>query len=242
MRVEFIDIIFEIAERAADSNYEPTPADVYRIVGQVLGVLDPAVQPYGGFRARTQKYLLQADWPRFYDVVLRLARAIGFRDEDSYRADVNRLLAAYGVAWQMTEAGIFERVLPAPVAESLRSAIDELNQPAYRAARDLFALAADAFNSIPRRDRDAVTNAFDAMESAAKTRLDLPTATFGAALSAAGQRGLLNSELLSVFERVNTLRNRQFGHGMQAQFALSPNEVDFVYVACVTGARFFARL
>jgi hypothetical protein len=35
----------------------------------------------------------------------------------------------------------------------------------------------DAFNAIPRRDRDAATNAFDAMESASKIRLGMPVPT-----------------------------------------------------------------
>ena len=242
MRVEFVDIPFALAERAGDMNNEPTPQDVYLIAVQVLGIVNPAAQPNNGFRLRTQQYLLEAEWPRFYDVVLRLRDEFGLGDQRRYENSVNTLLAAHGIVWQMTQTGRLERVLPAPLAEGVRATIDELRRPGYEAARQLFDAAMDAFNAIPRRDRDAATNAFDAMESAAKVRLNMPAATFGDALNAARRLNRINNEVHQVLDRVNTLRHRHLGHGMAQPFNLSPNEVDFVYVTCAAGVRLFARL
>ena len=242
LRVEFVDISFQIAERAETMNDEPTPDTLYLAIVQTLGILNPAAAPANGFRLRIQQYLLEAAWPRFYDVVLRVWASLLRRDRDRYRTNVNAALAGHGVVWHLTDRGRFERVLPAPIAEGIQATIDELRRPEYAAARQLFTAATDAFNAIPRRDRDAAANAFDAMESAAKIRLNVPNGTLHDALQAARRQHLLSEEALQVIDRINILRHRHLGHGMAAPFNLGPNEVDFAYVTCAAGARLFARL
>jgi hypothetical protein len=59
---------------------------------------------------------------------------------------------------------------------------------------------------------------------------DLPVQQFG-------QPGALLSEIVTLVEGPNTLRNRHFGHGMTAPFALRTYEVDFTYLACTVGIR-----
>jgi hypothetical protein len=242
MRVEFTDLAFSIAERAEGRNDEPTPDALYLVIVQTLGIAHAAAQPSSGFRLRTQKYLVEAPWQRFYDVVLRVRQELLLRERGPYHDNINKLLAAYGIVWQLTERGQFERVLPEPVAAGVRATIDELRRPEYAATRQLFEAALDAFNAIPRRERDAGANAFDAMESAAKIRLGLPTATFGNAIGEARRRRLLHEDVLQVMERLNTLRHHHLGHGMTDPFNLRPDEVDFVYVTCAAGIRLFARV
>lgn len=239
MRVEFTDVPFSIADRAD----EPTPEDLYVIIGQTLGIPNPAAQPYGGFRRRTQRYLQDAEWTRFYDVVLRLWNVFSRQQRNEYRDGTNAVLAAHGIVWQMTDRGQLERVLPVPIAERVTSTIEELRRPGYEAARQLFGAAIDAFNAIPRRDRDAATNAFDAMESAAKIRLGMPNATFGQVLDEVRRRDdLLSDDAQRVLRQVEVLRHHHLGHGMAGPFNLAANEVDFVYVMCAAGIRLFARL
>ena len=96
---------------------------------------------------------------------------------------------------------------------------------------------------LDRGDRDAATNAFDAMEAAAKVKLNMPNATFGAVLTEVGNRAnMMEVDVLEILKRVNTLRNHHLGHGMVQPFALTAHEVDFVYVTCAAGARFFTKL
>jgi hypothetical protein len=51
----------------------------------------------------------------------------------------------------------------------------------------------------------------------------------------------LNEQIIAVLETINTLRNRNFGHGMAAAFSLNPTEVDFTYLACVGAILMFTR-
>jgi hypothetical protein len=154
---------------------------------------------------------------------------------------VNRILAAHGVVWELGADGHLHRVVPAPVAEQVEAVMAELNQPQFEPARLLFNAAREAFDARPRRDRDSCSNAFDALESTAKVRFGLPDATFGQVLTHLRQNDLLNGQVLGVLEAINTLRNRNFGHGMVAPFPLRPEEVDFTYLSCLAGILLFAR-
>ena len=51
----------------------------------------------------------------------------------------------------------------------------------------------------------------------------------------------MNVQIVGVLEAINTLRNRNFGHGMVDPFALSPHDVDFTYLNCLAGILLFAR-
>ena len=80
------------------------------------------------------------------------------------------------------------------------------------------------------------------MESIAKEVFQLPNSTFGSVLSHVRQIRTLQSEVITVLEAINTLRNRKFGHGMTTLFDLSLDEVNFVYLTCIGAMLLFARV
>jgi hypothetical protein len=237
MRQEILDIGFSLAEHG--NRQEPTPDRIFRIVSQTLGIA-PSGNPYAGFRHAAGRDLQRADWPRVYDVILRLAsefdRAERFTE---FQEGVNQALAANGVVWELSDAGRLVRVLPLAVQQQVSTAMQELSAPRFAPALDLFNAAKDAYDDRPRRDRDACSNAFDALESVAKEKADMPNATFGQVVA---QNTTLNVEVRGVLSSVNTLRNRNFGHGMTSAFALTGPEVDFTYLTCVAGILLFARV
>jgi len=94
LRQEFIDAAFHILGSA------PFFGDrrLYDIVAQSLGVA-PSGQPHAGFRHATGRDLSKADWQRVYDVICRLWPEVPWDLQAEYRAAVNRILAAYRIAW-----------------------------------------------------------------------------------------------------------------------------------------------
>lgn len=103
----------------------------------------------------------------------------------------------------------------------------------FAPALALMHAARDAFDDRPRRDRDACANIFDSLESVAKEVFSMPNATFGSVLKHVRQINAFHSEITSVLESINTLRNHKFGHGMTTTFDLSTGEVDFTYLSCI---------
>jgi hypothetical protein len=79
------------------------------------------------------------------------------------------------------------------------------------------------------------------MESVAKEKYQRPQATFGNVVAHIRQTQALNEQIIAVLETINTLRNRNFGHGMVAPFSLNPTEVDFTYLVCVGAILMFTR-
>ena len=77
------------------------------------------------------------------------------------------------------------------------------------------------------------------MEAVAKIVYDAPTDTFYTVLGMIRARGALNQQILGLLESVNTLRNRNFGHGVP--FTLRAEEVDFTYAVCAAGTVLLAR-
>jgi hypothetical protein len=239
MRQELVDVIYHVAEETggrvdADRN-------LYLIIEQSLG-FEAAGNPQAGRRQRIGRDIGLAEWHRVYDLISRLwpeFRRVGF--QGVYRENVNRVLAAHGVVWDLQEDGHLHRVVPAPVQAQIEVTIAELNRPYFEPAGILFSAAREAFDARPRRDRDCCSNIFDAMESVAKARFALPNATFGQVLTHIRQNGALNVQILGVLDAINTLRNRNFGHGMVDPFALSPQDVDFTYLNCLAGILLFAR-
>lgn len=65
------------------------------------------------------------------------------------------------------------------------------------------------------------------MESVAKEVFNMPNATFGSVLGPVRYNNHLKTEIVSVLDVMNTLRNSKFGHGMTIPFDPSPGEVDF---------------
>jgi hypothetical protein len=58
-------------------------------------------------------------------------------------------------------------------------------------------------------------------------------ATFGQVVAHIRQTGGMNEQVIALLESINTLRNRNFGHGMVAPFSLTGPEVDFTYLTCI---------
>ncbi len=241
MRNELIDLLFHIAENNRGSL---GPQRLYNIICQSLGE-SAAGEPYGGFRRGAAQALLRADWTRVYDLLCRLWPELVRMDADAinaYLEGVNRILAAYGIAWEMDTDGELRRVLPSIAHTQVTAAIAELSAPRFAPALVLLKAAIDAFDARPRRDRDACSNIFDAMESVAKEVFHLPNATFGSVLAHVRQNGGVTIEVVSVLDAINTLRNRKFGHGMTVHFDLTSAEVDFVYLSCIGGILLFAKI
>jgi hypothetical protein len=230
MRNELIDLFFHLAERIPGVLDADT---LYRIICQSIGVA-PAGQPYGGYRYSAGRDLLKSEWPRVYDLIGRVWSELpseGVRSQ--YRSNVNRVLSSCGVVWELSESGAIQRYLPDPARSVVTCAIAELRDPQYSAGRELLTSAIDAFDARPRKDRDACSNAFDAMESVAKVAYSQPNAVFRKVLDFA--RPSICSDIVSVLERINDLRNHHFGHGMTTPFKLSSREVDFTYLSCIGG-------
>ena len=85
---------------------------LYLAISQCLGV-QAAGNPMGGRRQRLGRDLGNADWPRIYDLVVRLwpeFQRVGFHEV--YREAVNRILAAHAIAWDLGPDGRLHRVLP----------------------------------------------------------------------------------------------------------------------------------
>lgn len=229
MRQELIDLFFSLSEHS----HEVPPEHVYRATSQSLGI-QASGMPYGGFRYASGRDVRGVDWPRIYDLVGRL-----WRDFERYgygrqfRDGTNRILAAYGVAWELDEDGRLSRVLPAAAQVQVSSAFAELQNPRFAPALELFNAGRNAYDDRPRRDRDACTNIFDSLESVAKEKYAMPTATYGQVVAHIRQNNLMNPEIVGLLGSLNDLRNRNFGHGMIAPFALIGAEVDLAYLTCI---------
>src|SRR5262249_11775390 len=143
------------------------------------------------------------------------------------------ILAGYGSAWELRADGRLYRVLPLAAQQQVEAAFAELQDARYAAARALLTTASNAYDARPRRDRDVCSNAFDAVESVAKTKYGMPNDTFFGVLNHLRGAAAFNPQVLAVLEAINTLRNRNFGHGMVAPSNLTSAEVDFIYLTCI---------
>lgn len=239
MRQELIDLVFHLTENNSGLLRDER---MHKVICQSLGV-GASGQPYGGFRYAAGRDLARADWRRVFDLICRLwpdFASAGLANQ--YRQGMNSILAANGVVWELTEYGQLQRHLPAPAVTLVTAAITELKAPHFDAALTLLNNARDAFDDRPRRDRDACANIFDSMESVAKTVFFMPVSTFGSVLGHIRAKNALQSEIISVLEAINTLRNHKFGHGMMTPFDLSAGEVDFTYLTCIGAILLFVKI
>jgi hypothetical protein len=224
---------------------EQTPgyheARVHRIISQSLGIA-PATNPYGGYRYAVSRDVNRADWSRVYDLICRLWPEVPPELQDDYRNSVNRIRAAYHIAWDFGEDGQLHRVLPPAVQSQVEGAFRELSQPRFAAALSSFHSSMNAYDDRPQRGRDACRNIFDALESVSKEIFGMPTATFGNVLVEARKRQSIASETISVLQKLYDMANAHFRHGMTTPFTLKPPEVDFVLVSCLAGILLFVRL
>jgi hypothetical protein len=239
MRQELIDLVFGIVENLEPPN--PLPPDrLYRVISQSLGMA-VAGDPYGGYRYATGRDIGRVEWPRVYDLISRLWPLFGDELREPFLEGVNRILAGYGAAWELRADGRLHRVLPVVAAQNIEAAIAELQDARYIAARALLTAAIDAYDARPRRDRDVCANAFDALESVTKTKYGMPNDTFFGVLNHLRGAAAFNPQVLAILEAINTLRNRNFGHGMVAPPNLTQAEVDFTYLMCISAVLLITR-
>lgn len=239
MRQEIIDAFYLVANQTG--GLLNINRDLYFTIIQNLG-FEATGNPHAGRRQRIGRDILQVEWPRIYDLLERLwpeFQQHGFHE--IYRENINRILAAHGIAWDLGEDGQFHRVLPLAAQAQINAAIAELSDPCYAAALELFNSARDDYDNRPRNDRDACSNAFDALESVAKIKYQMPDSTFGQVVTHIRQTHCLNDQITGTLDAINTLRNRNFGHGMNIPFNLNPAEVDFTYLTCIGGILLFTR-
>lgn len=234
LRQELVDLIFHLAEQ----NPGVVSAErIHRVSCQSMGVAASG-QPYGGFRYAVGRDIGRVEWHRVYDLVCRLWPEFANAGLDLiYREGVNRLLSGHGVVWDLDEQGHLRRVLPPPAQAQIDAAMRELEAPQFATALVLINAARDAYDDRPRRDRDACTNAFDSLESVAKVVYLMPAATLYDVLAEVRRREGMNAQIAGILEALNTHRNRNFGHGVP--FNLNPAEVDFTYLACISGILLF---
>ncbi len=239
MRPELVDAFYYVAGQT--NRQLDVDRDLYFIAEQSLGC-DAAGNPAAGKRQRIGRDVAQTAWQRIYDLIERLwPEYQRVAAQENYREAVNRILSGYSVAWELGSDGRLHRVVPRALTEQAKATIEELSYPRFAAALQLYNAAIQAYDSRPRRDRDACANMFDALESAAKEVFRLPHGTFYDVLIIARRQGTFASETINALETINTLRNRHFGHGMTTQFQLTAPEVDFAYASCVGGILMFTR-
>lgn len=236
MRTELLNSVFALADNAVG----PSERTLYNAITGALGIV-AAVQPYGGLPRRASEHLNQVDWPRVYDIILRLVSEFTRAGRlAEYRNSVNTTLAAHGIVWDLSEDGRLVRVLPVEAAGQVAATVRDLDDAQFQAARQLLAAAQDAFNAIPRRDRDACANVFDAMESVGRTRFG--GATFGDVLGNLRRRGGIDRFTVGSLQSLEILRHNHFGHGGEVAFGLSAAEVDFVYITCIASISLLTRI
>lgn len=254
LRQELIDVVYQVHRtrtRTVKKSWEPVQgeyhpqfneANLHKVITQSLG-FQPAGEPYGGFRYAVGRDIQKADWPRVYDLVSRLWDEIPVELKPEYEAGVNRILAAYSIAWDLANDGCLHRVTPPAVQQQVEAAFRELSDPRFAAALHSFQDAMNAYDDRPQRGRDACKNIMDCLEAVAKEVCRMPTATFGNVLAELRKTpGVLSPETISVLQKLYDMANNHFRHGMTTPFVLQKAEVDFVLVSCLAGILLFVRL
>jgi hypothetical protein len=75
LRQEWVDAVYFALERQPSGFTKSDEKNLYNIISQSLGI-QPSGDPYGGFRYAIGRDAGRADWPRFYDVITRVAAEI----------------------------------------------------------------------------------------------------------------------------------------------------------------------
>jgi hypothetical protein len=163
------------------------------------------------------------------------------REHQDFAEELNSELAQESVGWRMDAVGKFQRQIPLAVRTEEESAFKELQAPRFAPALVHLESARRTFNARPRRDREVCSEAFDAVESVAKEWFTLPNATFGDILKAARNKSTCSSEATSILEKLYSLANNHFRHGMTDPFKLSAGKAEFVYVQCLSAILLFVR-
>jgi len=220
-------------------------SDAATLAAEVLVKPELATRQLGMTWAKLYGEIETAAAYRVYELLERiygwLAEEEGDAEAILFEKDLNHLLGEEGIGWRM-EDGIFERTLPAVVAEQVEDVFAELQSPRFEAALADVKAAVKAYNSNPRRDPDVCKNAFHACESVAKEVFAMPTKTLGDVLNKAKSDPRFTPLVLTTLEKLSALASSEFRHGMTEPFKLGPSEVDFVYLTCLAGIMLFARL
>jgi hypothetical protein len=133
LRHEFIDLVFTIYEQLSPQNIR----QVYQIIAQTVGI-QPSSNPVSGYRYAASREISQADWPRVYDLVCRFWIEVSTIPSsqqptltEQYRTGINRILAAYGIVWDLDQDGVLRRILPLAIRLQLNAAFEELSAPRF---------------------------------------------------------------------------------------------------------------
>ncbi|MBI4182490.1 MAG: hypothetical protein HY521_00665 [Proteobacteria bacterium] len=237
LRQELADIFFRVCGDGRDS----TERRLYQVIAQSLGI-QASGNPYGGYRYAVGRDIERAEWPRVYDLILRVWDEVPNESRADYIEGVNRILAAHGIVWDLGPDGRLHRVLPPAVQVQIEAAFRELSAPRFTSARQNFRDAISAYDDRPRRERDTCANIMDTLESVAKEIFAMPRVTFGDVLNTAHRQAALSIHTISVLQKLYAMANNHFRHGMTTPFQLNRAEVDFVFVSCLAGILLFVRL
>ena len=238
LRQELIDMAFH--EFTEVRTYDE--AWLYQVICQSSGVTASG-QPYSGFRYAAGRTIDRVEWPRVYDLICRLWASLeSLGEQAAYRTSVNRILAGYNAAWDLGEDGQLHRVLPLVATHQVEAAFRELGETRFAAALKSFRDGLNAYDDRPQRGRDTCKNIFDALESVSKEIFKMPSATFGDVITEARKKRCLESETISVLQKLYEMANKHFRHGMTTEFALKTAEVDYVFVICIGAILLFMRL
>jgi hypothetical protein len=238
MRQELLAVAYDLLPNCHGA---VTEEQIYYGIEQMLGQ-QAAGHPMAGWRQRLGRDLANADWTRIYDVTRWLGGQFQRAgQQEVFRENVNQVLAAHAVVWDLGEDGRLHRVAPPAAQAQVQAAIHELSDARFAPALALFNAARDAYDDRPRRDRDACMNVFQAVESVAQIRFALAGRPFDGVIGELRRRGTVNPQVLDVLDSLNILRHRTFGHGGAEEFALRPAEVDFAYLSCIAAILLFTR-
>jgi hypothetical protein len=179
-----------------------------------------------------------------YNLIERIYAELKSRESTNaleFESELNRSFGEESIGWRLKD-GKLERTLPVAACEQVDAVFKELGNPRFAPALAHIISAYKAYNARPQRGFDVCSNAFDACESVAKEVFGLPTATFGGVLAEARNKKSFATETISTLEKLYSLSNNHFRHGMTEPFALGASEVDFVYLTCLAGILLFVRL
>jgi AbiJ N-terminal domain 4 len=219
---EAMQIIAEVLCRPELITSIRTPLDLWTVIFSELG------KSYGW-----EVYNLIE--PLFAELVKRNQCSVASR----FANDLNELFGQESIGWKL-QNGKLERTLPTAAHEQVDTVFKELENPRFAPALTHIIAAYKAYNARPQRGLDVCSNAFDGCESVAKEIFSMPTATFGDVLKEA--RSCFAPETISTLEKISALAHNHFRHGMTKPFALTPSEVDFVYLTCLGAILLFVRL
>lgn len=228
---EFIDLVFV-------TGIEDVHA--YRVMLASSGMRGPG-KPYAGNYHGLQRDLADLEWTRVLDLIPRMYREVEKLDAGRYTGEpelpgyvegVNRLLAGYNLAWDLTTDGTLVRAVSPHAREAQDSALDAISDERFEGARQPFIDGLEALNGRPMRPRDACIGLFHAAESVANTAAGTLKRTYGDAIDLLLRDKKIDRFVHGQLKALELVRHNHFGHGKTDIFTLSEDEVVFVSHSC----------